>query len=292
MSFYETFRPTTFKQMVGREKIISQVQEMIESKDGIPHLLLSGPQGTGKTTFAMALVNAVLGKYTAGNFHEFNGSDDRGIDVVRGPIKQIARRRPIDVDYKIVLIDEADAMTADAQASMKRIIEKYHKQTRFIFTVNHPYKLLPPVISRFTHYKFDKLTVNDIAKYLKRCIKIINAHPKRFTPIKKTDSELIALAKFANGDMRLALGMLEGKNEVDNNIINMKYSDIIKMSDNEKMDMAFKYDADMLFNILWEIIKKEKRWNMLQQMADCSTKLSNSLHKTIFIGNLLVKHFV
>lgn len=292
MSFYETFRPTTFKQMVGREEVITAVKEMIESKDGIPHLLLSGPQGTGKTTFAMALVKDVLGKYTAGNFHEFNGSDDRGIDVVRGHIKQIASRRPMDVDYKIVLIDEADQMTPDAQASMKRIIEKYHKQTRFIFTVNHPYKLLPPVISRFTHYKFDKLTVKNIATYLKHCIKIINTDSERFKPINKTDSQLIALAKISNGDMRLALGMLEGNHDIDNNIINMKYADIVKMSDTAKMDMAFKHDADMLFNILWEIIKKEKKWDMLQQMADCSAKLSNSLHKTIFIGNLLVKHFV
>jgi len=288
--FYETFRPETFKQMVGRDKEISTVLKHINSVDGMCHYLLSGQQGTGKTTFAFATAREALKEDYKGNFFEFNGSDI-GVEMVRKEIVEIAKRRPFEAKYKIILIDEADKITPDAQGAFRRVLEKYEKNTKFIFTANYPNKLIPPLVSRFIHFRFEKIGTKDIAMYLKRCIKKMSLDNGRFVKVVKTDKELVTIAKMSNGDLRMAFGILEGETPLDTTVLSLSIAKISKMTTDEKVNLAFKTDAELLFNILWEMVQKEKDWKKLKPMADCSVNMNSALHKTLFIANLLESHF-
>ena len=279
---YEKYRPKMFKQMVGRNDEIELIKKQITKPDGISHLLLTGPQGTGKTTFAFATAREALGDTFASNFYEYNGSDV-GVELVRNEIVNIAKRRAFESDYKIILIDEADKITPDAQGAFRRILEKYAQYTKFIFTANYVYKLIPPIISRFLHFRFEKLDMKDIAKYLKYICKKEG--------IEKSNNSLISIAKVANGDLRKAIGILEGNGQIDSGLFELTLKKLNSMSNDEKIELAFKNDPDILFNILWEIVHRNKQWDKIQPMADCSAKMAISIHKTIFLANLLNKHF-
>ena len=284
---FENERPMCFDELVGRDKEIKQIKEMIASPNGIPHLLFSGRQGTGKTTIANIIANEVFGKeYKKSNYFEFNASSTRGIEFIRKDIAEIAKRRPMGVPYKIILMDEADNITPDAQASLRRIMEIHAKNTRFIFTCNYPQKIIAPLISRFVSIPFAKVDTKSMGMYLKR---ISKKHNLGFD-----DKKLIQFAKMADGDLRLALNNLEGNidSSVSEFIDNLTLDKINKMSLDDKINkLAFSLDPDYIFTKIWEIVKREKAWDLLLPLADCSFKMNNSLHKTLFLANLLEKFF-
>ncbi len=284
---FETERPTTLKQIVGRDKEIKQIQDMIAKPDGIPHILLSGKAGTGKTTAAIAIANEVLGSNKKSNFFEFNASSTRGIDFIRNEIGgEIAKRRPLGgAPYKIILLDEADNITADAQMCLRRIMELNGKTTKFILTANYPFKLVAPLLSRCVQIAFDAIDTKTIALHLK---KIAAKHSMTFT-----DQQLIQFAKMANGDMRLAINNLEGNvsSSASEFIDTLSILKMKEMSKDEKISIAFTADPDYIFGKLWELVQKEKAWDKLVPMADCNHKMNNAVHKTLFLANLLEAHF-
>lgn len=280
---FEKHRPTVFKELVGREKEIKQVEGMLKNGD-LGHLFLYGPPGTGKTTFAGVIANEVLKDSKDSNYYEFNASKDRGIDFIRNTVSDIAKRRPFGVPYKIILMDEADHITPDAQACFRRILEEHHHSTRFIFTANYPYKMIPALHSRFVSIEFPVIDQRTIAKRLKKIAKIEG--------MEIDDKRLIALGKQCNGDLRKAINMLQGGTEeceISNLFEEITIEKLSSMTKEERILLAFKGDPEMIFAKIWEMVQKEGAWDKVDLLSQCNYKMNMSVHKTLFLAHLLQK---
>ncbi|AGN26166.1 replication factor C small subunit [Candidatus Methanomassiliicoccus intestinalis Issoire-Mx1] len=164
--------------------------------------MFAGPAGTGKTTSAIAMARELYSDSWKGNFNELNASDERGIDVVRGKIKEFARTAPIGgAEFKIIFLDEADALTSDAQAALRRTMEKYSKICRFILSCNYSSKIIEPIQSRCAVFRFRPLRAEDIKTYLETI-----AQKEDLTI---SGDALDALVHVSNGDMRKAVNSLQ-----------------------------------------------------------------------------------
>ena len=137
----EKYRPRSLSQIVGQEAITSRLKGYVEKKD-LPHLLFSGPAGVGKTTSSVAIAQEIYGEGWKENFLELNASDERGIDVVRNRIKNFARSSFGKYDYKIIFLDEADSLTKDAQSALRRTMEQFSHNTRFILSCNYSNRII------------------------------------------------------------------------------------------------------------------------------------------------------
>ena len=197
----ERYRPKTLKEVVGQEEIVERLQAYA-STGNLPHLLFAGPAGTGKTTCAIALARDMFGENWRMNYHELNASDERGIDVVRTKLKEIARLAPFGgPTFKIIFLDEADNLTADAQAALRRTMETYSKTSRFILSANYSSRLIEPIQSRTAVFRFRPLKPDAIRGYLGRIAKA--------EKLKITDDGMDALIYVAEGDMRRAVNALQ-----------------------------------------------------------------------------------
>jgi len=198
----EKYRPKTLNDVAGQQAIIERLKAYVKTKS-VPHLIFAGPAGTGKTTSALALAREVFGEETwKQNFHELNASDERGIGIVRGKIKDFARTAPIgEASFKIIFLDEADSLTTDAQSALRRTIEKYTHNCRFIMSVNYSSKIIEPIQSRCAVFRFKPIREDDIKKYMR---KIASKEKLEITP-----DGLETLIFIARGDMRKAINVLQ-----------------------------------------------------------------------------------
>ncbi len=198
----EKYRPRTLDEIVGQDNIVQRLKGYVAQKN-IPHLLFSGPPGTGKTASAIALARDLFGEIWRDNFIEMNASDERGIDVVRHKIKEFARTAPIGgAPFKIIFLDEADALTPDAQAALRRTMEMYSRICRFILSCNYVSRIIEPIQSRCAVFKFRPIS-EDAMK-----MKLIEIAEKEGLQI--TKDGLDALIYVAGGDFRKAINALQG----------------------------------------------------------------------------------
>ncbi|MCA1813209.1 MAG: replication factor C small subunit, partial [Halobacteriales archaeon] len=196
----EKYRPAKLADVVGQEEVTSRLLSYVKSRN-LPHLLFAGPAGTGKTTCSIALAKELFGETWRQNFQELNASDERGIDVVRGKIKEFARTAPIGSDFKIIFLDEADALTNDAQGALRRTMEKYSGTARFILSCNYSSRLIEPIQSRTAVFRFRPLKPEDIKKQMRKIAK--EEH------LEVTAEGLDALLYVAQGDLRKATNTLQ-----------------------------------------------------------------------------------
>jgi replication factor C small subunit len=158
----EKYRPQTFDQVRGQQAIVSKIKAFVES-GSMPHLLFSGPAGVGKTTLSLVIAKQLFGENWRANTLELNASDERGIDVVRVKVKDFARTRAMgDVPFKLIYLDESDALTRDAQQALRRTMENYTKTCRFILSCNYSSKIIDPIQSRCAVFRFKPLPEQEI----------------------------------------------------------------------------------------------------------------------------------
>jgi len=197
----EKYRPKSLEEVVGQEEIVERLKAYARMGN-LPHLLFAGPAGTGKTTCAIALARDMFGEDWRQNYYELNSSDERGIDTVRTKVKEIARLAPFGgTNFKIIFLDEADNLTADAQAALRRTMETYSKTSRFILSANYSSRLIEPIQSRTAVFRFRPLKPEAIAEYIGRIAKA--------EKLKITDDGMEALVYVAEGDMRRAVNALQ-----------------------------------------------------------------------------------
>jgi len=207
----EKYRPQTLEDIVGQDSIVERLHAYVKTRS-VPHLIFAGPAGTGKTTSALALAHELFGEKTwRQNFFELNASDERGIGIIRGKIKDFARTSPLgETTFKIIFLDEADSLTSEAQAALRRTIEKYTHICRFVLSVNYSSKIIEPIQSRCAVFRFKPIKADDIKKYIR---KIATKEKLEITP-----DGLEALIFISRGDMRKAINLLQVGASIDKKI--------------------------------------------------------------------------
>ena len=201
MMWIEKYRPKTIDEIIGQDETKTRLKGFVESKS-LPHLLFAGPPGTGKTSTVITLATEIFGEGNiSGNLLELNASDDRGIDIIRNEVKDFAKTLPIDAPFKIISLDEADALTSAAQHALRRTMEKYVSSSRFVLLCNYPGKIIEPIQSRCAFFRFQRLGDDIIKEQMGYISKQEN--------VDYTSEGLDMLVKVSNGDLRKAINVLQ-----------------------------------------------------------------------------------
>ncbi len=209
LPWVEKYRPKTLSDVVGQEEITKRLHSYVKTRD-LPHLMFAGHAGIGKTSAAVALAKELFGEDYTRNFLELNSSDDRGIDVVRSTIKEFARTLAFNADFKIIFLDECDALTADAQQALRRTMERYSKTCRFILSCNYSSRIIEPIQSRCVVFRFRPLHKKDLEAQMHYVAK-----QEGIT----IDAKAIdALEYVAEGDLRKAINVLQASASLDKKI--------------------------------------------------------------------------
>ena len=199
----EKYRPMKLFSIVNQKEVIGSLKSLLKNVSEIPHLMFSGSAGVGKTTTALCLAREILGEYWKEYTLELNASDERGINMVRDRVKKFARFLGLDtkIPFKLIILDEADEMTSDAQTALRRIIEDTAKYCRFILIANNISKIIEPLQSRCAIFKFTRISEKEVVSYLEEICKK--------EKIKFDEKGLKTIYSYSEGDMRHSINILQ-----------------------------------------------------------------------------------
>ena len=219
----EEFRPRSLQDVLGQEPIIERLQAFAKEPGKMPNFLFAGPAGVGKTSTAIALAREIFQDTFFENYKELNASDDRGIRMVREEIKNYASIRPHgDMPFRLLVLDEADNMTSDAQQALRRTMEKY-RTVRFILIANYSSKIISPIQSRCAIFRFRPIALDLVVKKIKQI-----SIQEKFTV---NDAAIAALYDVSAGDMRKLVNILQSACVLSNEITEEIVQDVAGRAD-------------------------------------------------------------
>ena len=303
MLWTEKYRPKKLGDVVGQYNFTIDAESWVE-QGNMPNVLLYGIAGVGKTAAGMALANDILKDDVDNNFFEINASDDRRLETVRNQIKEIASTRKIgDAPFKIILLDEMDGMTKDAQNALKRIMERYADNCRFIITCNDRFRIIHPLQSRCANYRFDRLQSRTMHKMLSEILET-----EEISHV--SDEELETFIESLNGDMRRGLTELQAAiyskssllTQIDKNL--EPYTEILNLIDENNYDNSLERMHILLYNSvdmrticvnLHDVVIKTdmpstKKFKMLRAIGEAEWRSSNMTPKLLaswLVGQLI-----
>ena len=250
MLWTEKYRPTKLMHVVGQSNFVLDAEHWVTNQE-MPNVLLYGVAGVGKTAAALSLANDMLGDDVKANFFEINASDDRKLETVRTRIKEIASTSKIgEAPFKIILLDEMDGMTRDAQNALKRIMERYADNCRFIITCNDRHKIIHPLISRCANYSFKRLNNDAIRNVIFDVLE-----KERVTHISEEDLEIFIGS--LHGDLRRGLTELQAAVSSKSSLLNMidkqlmPYTELLELVNNNEYTNA----VEKVHNLLYDSVE-------------------------------------
>ncbi len=231
----EKYRPKTLNEILGQKEIVERLEGFVKARS-MPHCLFAGPPGTGKTTAALCLAHDLFGAAFTDSFSELNASDERGINVVRERVKAFARTRTLrEVPFKILVLDEADNMTGDAQQALRRTMERYTETCRFILACNYSSRIIEPIQSRCAPFRFIPLSDEYVAERLR----FIAKQEK----VELAEDGIKAILEECLGDLRKAENTLQAaaafEKKIDERIIYTVVGRVVPKEVRDMMLLAF-----------------------------------------------------
>ncbi len=264
----EKYRPREFEDVLGHKSTVDRARAFVAVRN-MPHLLFAGPAGCGKTTLALIIAKKMFGEHWRDNFLELNASDERGIAIVREKIKDFARTKSFGASFKIIFLDESDALTRDAQQALRRTMEMFTTTCRFILSCNTSSKLIDPIQSRCSIFRFQLLDEKDVRKK----IEVIAKNER----LKIDEKAIKVLCKVSRGDLRRVTNLLQASATLTKKITeDVIYETVSEAMPHEVLDMleiAIKGDF---------LIAREKLLDIMTKKALSGLDIVKAIQKEIW----------
>ncbi len=308
LSWTEKYRPAKLDEVIGQTAIVDKLHAFVKQQS-FPSMIFSGPAGVGKTTSAIAMANELYGENIREAFLELNASDSRGIEVVRGKVKEFARTIPLSSGMvKIVFLDEADALTPEAQHALRRTMEKYSATTRFILSANYSSKIIDPIQSRCVVLRFKPLKEEEMKVYIARIAK------NEKLEISEKASE--ALLYVSDGDLRKLTNIMQSASVSDGKISEQSVYDIAARARPKEIIAMLRYalsgdfdkartelstlvlvygmsGEDILMQCYREAlnmdIDEKKKLTVISNIGDCNFRIVEGANDRIQLESMLAK---
>ncbi|MEE2812041.1 MAG: replication factor C small subunit [Candidatus Thermoplasmatota archaeon] len=272
----EKHRPRTVGDIRGQPATVERLAVYGKSR-AFPHLLFAGPPGTGKTTAALALCRDIFGDNMSDNILEMNASDERKLESIRTKVKQFARTRTLGgADFKVIFLDEADALTSDAQGALRRIMEQYAETCRFILSCNYSSKIIEPIQSRCAVFRFRPLADDQVREQI---IAVANAEG-----VKLDDEACEAIVHVSLGDLRRAITALQVSASLDSHVTRALIYETTATAPPEELHgylLACREDG-------FHPARRRLR-SILDSFGLAGTDLVNQMHRTLYDAEFLTE---
>jgi replication factor C small subunit len=244
----EKYRPHSLSEVINQKHAIDRLKEFVKEKN-IPNMLFAGPAGCGKTATALAIAHELYGEYWRQNILNLNASDERGIDVVRGKVKEFARTKAMgNVPFKLIFLDESDALTPEAQQALRRTMEAFTNISRFILAANYSSRIIAPIQSRCAIFRFMSLKDADVKHYIDRIIK--------GEKLKIDESAIEEMVKLSEGDLRKVANILQSSAVLNKKITKEVIYEVSMQAEPKEVKKMIDYALNGKFSESRELLKE------------------------------------